>query len=72
MSVSLPKMTIVGQNHLYIENHLELVLFTETELKLRLHKGFVVITGHSFVLKTMLPREILLEGMITNIEFVPK
>lgn len=69
-SFSLPKMTVIGQNHLYIENHHELILFTNNELKLKLHKGYVQIIGHSFVLKTMLPREILLEGSITNIKFI--
>lgn len=68
--ISLPKMTVIGQNHLYIENHHELMLFTESELKLKLHKGHVHIKGHSFVLKTMLPREILLEGIIMEIQFI--
>lgn len=72
MLLSLPKMTIIGQNHLYIENHQELILFTETKLKLKLHKGYVDITGKSFVLKTMLPRELLLEGIITDIKFHSK
>lgn len=71
MFLSLPKMTVIGQNHLYIENHEELILFTATELKLKLHKGYVQIEGNSFVLKTMLPQEILLEGTITNIKFIP-
>lgn len=69
-SFTLPKLTVIGQNHLYIENHRELILFTENELKLKLHKGYVRITGESFVLKTMLQQEILLEGLIKNIEFI--
>lgn len=68
--MSLPKMTVIGQNHMYIENHHELVVFTDSTLKLKLHKGHVLIEGESFVLKTMLPREILLEGTITNVQFI--
>lgn len=70
-SFSLSKLTVIGQNHLYIENHKGLVLFTNTKLKLKLHKGHVLIVGESFVLKTMLPYEILLEGTIKQIEFIP-
>src|SRR5699024_11573875 len=60
--LELPRITLIGQLHVYIENHKGLAVFTDTELKLKMTKGYIQIKGSSFVLKTMLPEEILLEG----------
>lgn len=69
--LELPKITIIGQIHIYIENHQGLVTFTDTELKLNNHKGYIQIIGSSFVIKMMYPKEILLEGTIQEVNFLP-
>lgn len=68
--LDLPRITMIGQLHVYIENHQGLAVFTDTELRLKLTNGFIQINGDSFVLKTMLPDEILLEGNISNLKFI--
>lgn len=70
--LELPRITIIGQIHVYIENHKGLTVFTDTELKLKSTNGYILIRGSSFVLKMMLPEEILLEGTISEVTFVPK
>jgi sporulation protein YqfC len=69
--LGLPRITIVGDLHVYIENHQGLITYSDTELKLKSNKGYIQITGTSFVLKMMLPEEILLEGMIKEVTFIP-
>lgn len=69
--LELPRITIIGQIHVYIENHQGLAAYTDSELKLKTNKGYIKISGSSFVLKMMLPKEILLEGTITDIKFLP-
>ena len=69
--LELPRITIIGQIHVYIENHQRLVTYSDTELKLKIKQGFVQINGSSFVLKMMLPEEILLEGNIAEVKFLP-
>ncbi|WP_407268443.1 sporulation protein YqfC [Radiobacillus sp. PE A8.2] len=68
--LELPRITTIGQLHVYIENHRGLLLFSETELRLDMDTGYLRITGERFVLKMMLPEEILLEGKIKAIMFV--
>ena len=68
--LELPRITVIGQIHLYIENHKGLETYSETELKLKTNKGYVQILGNSFVLKLMLPEEILLEGNIQEIKYI--
>jgi sporulation protein YqfC len=68
--LELPRITTIGQLHAYIENHRGLLLFTEDELRLNMEYGYLRITGKNFVLKMMLPEEILLEGTINEITFI--
>ncbi|RYG74731.1 sporulation protein YqfC [Lentibacillus lipolyticus] len=70
--MELPRITIVGDLHVYIENHQGLAVYSDTELRLKTNKGYVQITGSSFVLKMMLPEEILLEGTIKEVTFIPE
>ena len=69
--LELPRITIIGQIHVYVENHQGLIMYSDTELKLKTHKGFIQILGSEFVLKMMYPEEILLEGKISEVKFVP-
>ncbi|GIO23097.1 sporulation protein YqfC [Oceanobacillus sp. J11TS1] len=68
--MEMPRITIIGDLHFYIENHQGLALYTNEELKLKVTNGFVSIKGHSFVLKMMLPKEIMLEGTISEVLFL--
>lgn len=68
--MDLPRVTMVGQLHIYIENHKGLLVFTDNELRLLLKQGQLLIKGKSFVLKTMLPEEILLEGTIEEVHYL--
>ncbi|WP_164668572.1 sporulation protein YqfC [Virgibacillus doumboii] len=69
--LELPRITMIGQIHVYIENHKGLIVYSDTELKLKANKGYIQILGTSFVLKMMLPEEILLEGSVTEVKFIP-
>jgi len=68
--MDLPRVTIVGQLHIYIENHKGLLVFTDKELRLLLKQGQLLIKGHSFVIKTILPDELLLEGKIEEVHYL--
>ncbi|MBO0993982.1 sporulation protein YqfC [Bacillus sp. SD088] len=68
--MDLPRITMVGNLHIYIENHNGLLVFTDNELRLLLKQGQLLIKGKSFVLKTILPEEILLEGYIEEVLYL--
>jgi sporulation protein YqfC len=68
--LELPRITMIGQLHIYIENHRGLLVYSDKELRLLLKSGQLLIKGKDFVLKTMLPEEILLEGVIEHVYFV--
>ncbi len=68
--MDLPRITMIGQIHIYIENHKGLLAFSDREIRLLLKQGQLLVKGKSFVIKTILPEEILLEGKIDEVRFI--
>ncbi|MCK1991554.1 sporulation protein YqfC [Peribacillus muralis] len=68
--MDLPRITMIGQLHIYIENHRGLLAFSDSEVRLMLKNGQLLIKGSSFVIKTILPEEIMLEGKIDKVYFI--
>jgi sporulation protein YqfC len=68
--MDLPRITMVGQIHIYIENHQGLLTFSDKELRLLLKQGQLLVRGEQFVIKTILPEEILLEGKINQVIYI--
>ncbi|MFG6121102.1 MULTISPECIES: sporulation protein YqfC [Thalassobacillus] len=67
--LDLPRVTTIGDFHVYIENHQGLLHFSEHEIRLKSRKGQIRLTGEGFVLKMMLSEEILVEGKMHSILF---
>ncbi|WLR43987.1 sporulation protein YqfC [Bacillus carboniphilus] len=68
--MNMPRITLVGQLHIYIENHKGLLTFSDKELRLMLYQGQLQILGEGFVIKTILSDEILLQGTIEKVIFL--
>lgn len=68
--MDLPRITMIGQIHIYVENHRGLIAFSDKELRLLLKQGQLLIKGKGFVIKTILPEEILLEGKIDQVLYI--
>ena len=68
--MDLPRITMIGQLHIYIENHRGLLVFSDTEVRLMLKHGQLMIRGEGLVIKMILPEEIMLEGKIIHTSFI--
>ena len=68
--MDLPRITMIGQLHIYIENHRGVLRFSNTELRLSLNQGQLLIKGEDFVIKTIFPEELLLEGKIEQVIYL--
>ncbi|WP_317950861.1 sporulation protein YqfC, partial [Rossellomorea marisflavi] len=55
--MDLPRITMIGQIHIYIENHRGLLTFADDEVRLLLKQGQLLIKGEKFVIKIILPEE---------------
>lgn len=70
VAMDLPRITIIGKLHIYIENHKGLLTFTDNEFRILLKSGQLMVKGNSFVIKTILADVILLEGSIEHVYFI--
>ncbi|TGA99582.1 sporulation protein YqfC [Sporolactobacillus shoreae] len=66
----VPRITLIGRSRLSVENHKGIIAFSENELILSTQLGNLKVTGESFVLGTIIEKEIDLEGVITGISFI--
>ena len=70
VSLDLPRITMIGRIHIYIENHRGVLTFSDTEFRLQLKEGQLRVLGRDFVLKMMLSDEVLLQGEIDEVIYV--
>src|SRR5690625_1088969 len=70
--LDLPRVTMIGQLHIYIENHRGVLRFSKEELRLLFTQGQLLIKGENFIIKTILPKELLLEGRIDKVIYIQK
>ncbi|GKU79716.1 sporulation protein YqfC [Paenibacillus sp. L3-i20] len=67
----LPRLTMIGDRQLYIENHRGVVHFSSECLRLALSKGQLEVNGSSLVIRTIWTEEVFIEGVITSIQLLP-
>jgi len=66
----LPRVTMIGNMQLYVENHRGVLHFTETYLKLALTHGNIEIYGAQLSIRAILPEEVFVEGVIREVKYV--
>ncbi len=66
----LPRITMIGDMQLYIENHRGVLHFSGEELRLSLSKGTLQVTGSELAIRAILPEEVLVEGKIQGVRYM--
>ena len=66
----MPRITLIGNKELYIENHCGVLYFSSEQLKLALAKGALEITGQGLVIRNILGQELAVEGVIGEISYI--
>lgn len=59
----------VYENHLYIFNYEKINSLSSQEIKILFSKFEVNFKGDNLIIKKMLPKELLIEGLIKDIQF---
>lgn len=67
----LPRVTMIGNVQLYIENHRGVLHFSSEMLKLALVKGRIEVYGSDLVLRAILTEEVFIEGKILDVKYIP-
>lgn len=64
----LPRMTMIGDRQLYIENHRGVLHFSQDRLRLALSKGELEVSGADLVIRGIWTEEVFIEGRISGIQ----
>ncbi|NOU85196.1 sporulation protein YqfC [Paenibacillus sp. LMG 31460] len=67
----LPRITMIGNVQLYVENHRGVLHFSSEKLKLELTKGTLEVFGKQLVIRAILSEEVFIEGLIDHVKYEP-
>lgn len=68
--LDLPKITLVGNLQLYIENHKGIIEYSTGLIRINTKSGILVVTGSDLIIRTIVIEEIIVVGRIDKVEFL--
>lgn len=68
--LDLPRITIVGQQELALENHKGIIEYDSEQIKINLARGYLEIDGESLELKFIMQDELSIVGKIRALRFI--
>jgi sporulation protein YqfC len=71
ITMDLPRLTMIGNLQLFIENHRGVLHFSDQYLKLALSKGILEVHGKNLSIRTIMSEEVLVEGTIMDLKYIP-
>lgn len=69
ITLDLPKITLIGNLQIYIENHKGIIEYGSLRIRINTNGGIVRITGKNMIIKTIVTEEIVIVGEIESVEF---
>ncbi|MGR6835425.1 sporulation protein YqfC [Syntrophomonas erecta] len=67
--MDLPKLTIIGRDEIYVENHKGIIEYSTTRIRINLVRGFLEIEGRDLTIKTLVPDEMSIWGTVTGVKY---
>jgi sporulation protein YqfC len=68
--LNLPRITMVGNIQLTIENHRGVTLYSDRRIRVAVSRGEFIIEGQKLTLRSILPDAIIIDGTITGISYI--
>lgn len=68
IALNLPRITMLGNLQLNIENHKGIVEYTENKIRINVARGYLDIEGNNLVLRNVQIDEIMINGEIEGIK----
>lgn len=67
--LDIPKITMLGNLQIYIENHKGIIEYTNNRIRISTKSGALRIIGKNLLLKNIVLEEIVIVGEIQQVEF---
>ena len=69
--LDLPKVSLVGDLQVNIENHKGIIEYSPTQIRVSSNSGMLKIKGNKLYIKVIIKEEIVITGEIQSLEFIP-
>ena len=67
--LDLPRITMLGNQQLLLENHKGIIEYTSQVVRIKLNSGEIKIQGTKLTLSNLQPEQILIEGTISHLTY---
>lgn len=67
--MDLPRITMLGNKQVLIENHKGIIEYGPTVVRTKLNKGELIVLGENLVLGNLQSEQILIEGTVNEIKY---
>lgn len=68
--LNVPKLTMVGNGDLIIENYKGIIEYDDSRIRVNTGTGVIKITGSRMLIKEITSEDIMINGEITSLEFL--
>ena len=68
--LDFPRVTLIGNLQLYIENHKGIIEYSSQRIRINTKSGVMRIIGKNLTIKTIVTEEIIIAGPVSQIEFI--
>jgi sporulation protein YqfC len=67
--LDMPRITMLGNKQLLVENHKGIIEYTTSLVRIKLNQAELTISGSNLVLGNLQTEQILVEGMIAGVKY---
>ena len=67
--LDLPRITMLGNKQLLVENHRGIIEYTPSLVRIKLSQGELTVIGDELVMGNLQAEQILLEGAVTEVKY---
>lgn len=67
--LDLPRITMLGNKQLLVENHKGIIEYTPSLVRIKLNQGELLVTGENLMLGNLQIEQILVEGTVGEIKY---
>ncbi|QDR80938.1 sporulation protein YqfC [Sporomusa termitida] len=67
--LDLPRITMLGNKQLLVENHKGIIEYTPSLVRIKLNQGELFVTGEGLILGNLQAEQILVEGMVREVKY---
>jgi sporulation protein YqfC len=67
--LDIPRLTVIGQQELYLENHKGIIEYDLQRIRISLARGFLEVEGEGLEIKAIVPDEMIIYGQIRVIRY---